>query len=258
MANRNPTIAKKNVTIRWRKQKELCLRCGQNIHEGDCEEDYEKADLRNIDVVQPVKEVDQDKKKNTVISYRKRKDLCLHCGKNLHGSSECSEPDYTIADNRSDEEKVIDPRTVSTPKPKDDKEDTDTTIELEKTSDTTYSRDIILIDTRENGYQERIDFIDIRYLAKKYQDYIICVIGDIEGSYPYADVLEMKKIINLLFLGDEHIDDQLIINHIWGCKMFFSYQSEFTKYAKKHGLNCISFPVKSNVRNIITRIKNDR
>ena len=60
MSNRNPFTAKKNITIRWRKKKNLCLICGQDPHKGDCIEIYDKADMRTLG--KPVKVLNEDKR----------------------------------------------------------------------------------------------------------------------------------------------------------------------------------------------------
>ena len=50
-----------------------------------------------------------DSRIKTIISYRKKKELCLFCGNNPHDGTDCNE-DYTASDLRPEEEKQEDPR----------------------------------------------------------------------------------------------------------------------------------------------------
>jgi ribosomal protein S27AE len=90
VSEKNSIKAKKSVALRWRKSKKLCLRCGTEIHEGDCIENYEKVDLRNIDNSNIQSETDFNKRKKTILNYRRKKDLCLRCGKDKH-EDQCDE-----------------------------------------------------------------------------------------------------------------------------------------------------------------------
>ena len=257
MSNRNPFTAKKNITIRWRKKKNLCLICGQDPHEGDCIEIYDKADMRTLG--KPVKVLNEDKRKDTIISYRKKKLLCLRCGQMVH-AGECRE-NYEKSDMRPPIEKTDDPRIVITPKINifDRKEEV-STIDLKQTQRTKYNRDFIFIDIRPNDkYKNRITFIDIRYLAKRFSNCIICVNGCIDKLYPYAELLEMKKIINLVETKNEN-NIQEIVNYIYGCKYYISFESDLTRFAKQKRIPCISLNDEDDIRNVLSKIpkmKND-
>ena len=71
--NRDSNILRRNIIRGWRKRKDLCLLCGKYIHDGECEENYIKVDLRDGNVE---KEIDQNKRKDTILSYRRKKSLC--------------------------------------------------------------------------------------------------------------------------------------------------------------------------------------
>jgi len=251
MSNRDPLVAKKNVIIRWRKTKNLCLRCGKDPHVGDCEESYEKTDMRVVE--EEPKVVNVDKRKETILAYRKKKLLCLRCGEMVH-AGECEE-NYEKSDMRPPTEKTDDPRTISTPKLNIfERKEKPTTLKLKKTMRTRYNRDFVLVDIRPNEeFKNRITFIDIRYLSKRFSNCIICVIGNVDKLYPYAESLQVKKITNIVQTKNEN-NSQEIVNYIFGCKYFISFESEYTRFAKSNRKQCISLQDSDDIKNIMSRI----
>lgn len=251
MANKDPKILRQNVIRGWRKRKNLCLRCGLVEHTGSCQETYIQVDMRNTKI--PPKVVNEDKRKETIISYRKKKNLCLQCGKDIHDDT-CVES-YDKSDMRTKEEKQNDPRIVTTPKrniiPEKQKYED---LKLNQESKTKFTRDFILIDIHPSeNKSNRMCFIDIRYLTKKYSDDIICFIGAIEKIYPYADVLQLRRINNIMELGNT--TDQEVVDHLHDCKKFISFPSKFTKYCIERELPCVELKEKGNVRNTLMRMK---
>ena len=251
MANKDSNKARMNVVIRWRRKKNLCLRCGKDPHEGDCVEIYDKSDMRNVKAEPKV--VNEDKKKETIVAYRKRKLLCLKCGEMVH-SGDCIES-YEQSDMRPEEEKDKDPRTVTTPKLNIfDRKEEKSNLDLEQTMRTKYNRDFILVDIRPNEFfKNRITFVDIRYLSKRFSNCIICIIGKPEKILPYAEVLQLKKLVNVVYLKNEN-RAQEIVNYIYDCKYFISFESEYTRFAKDKNIKCISLLDDDDIKNILSRI----
>ena len=251
MANRNPNILKQNIIKGWRRRKNLCISCGKDLHDGECDPDYTKVDMRESDL--PEKELNQDKRKETIISYRRKKELCIRCGKDIH-EGPCEE-NFVQSDMRTEEEKEKDPRIISIPKKQEDYIE-EPEINLDATEETKYIRKFILFDITEGPKGERFDYSDLRYICKKYQDYIVCVIGNLDEMFPYAQVLELRKITNLMQLNC--LTDQDIVNHIWSCKYFISFKSRFTIYASYHERNCLEFRKGDNIRNALSRMPSQR
>jgi hypothetical protein len=251
MALKDPVQARRNIISGWRRRKKLCLLCGKDIHDGKCIEDYTKVDMRVIEV-KPKTPANEEKRKATIRSYRKKKLLCLRCGQNVHGG-DC-EVTYERTDMRPVKIKDIDPRVVVTPKVNIFKPDIESsTIGLSGGAKPSYNREFVLLDVRSNNdYDTHLSFVHIRYIARKFKDCIICLIGDMSGIYTYADFLNVKKIFNVIRLGD--IDDQTIVNHIHNCKYFISYKSEYTKYANSIKSKCISLDDDKDVQDILVRI----
>jgi len=249
MANKDPVIAKRNIVKRWRKKKNLCVFCGKDIHMGSCKENYKKTDNRDIIIIS--KEPDEDKRKETILNYRKKKHLCLSCGKDKHSES-CSE-NFEKSDMRTEEEKTVDPRIVPTPKYKEDMDVEPNNINLVQTQKPKYIRDYVLMDINPTTNGERIEFTDVRYIAKKYSDLIICLIGSIEKTFAYSNVLKLKKINNITELG-KRCTDQDIVNHIMSCIHFISFRTKYTAYAKYHLVSCTVLKKDDNVRNVLMRL----
>jgi len=254
VANKNPGILRKNVILRWRKKKCLCSKCGLDPHEGDCIENWEKSDLR--DKAPLTKKPNLDKRKETILNYRKKKLLCLKCGQLVH-AGDCKE-NYEYADMRPVNDKKIDPRIVATPKNKPMTKaieiPAETNILLEKKNDTKYNRDFIVVDIRESKEGQRIDFSCLRYLTKKYSDCIVCVLGDIEQLYPYAQVLQLRKINNIHIVSPR-FGPQIIVDHLWDCNLFISYRSDYTGYCIIHEIKCVELSPKDIVKNVLMRIQ---
>jgi len=248
MANNSSDIARKNTISRWRKKKQLCLRCGLDVHEGDdCIENYEVVDLRIKEV--EVKQINEDKRKDTVIQYRKKKQLCLRCGLDVHEGVDCVE-NYESSDLRPEEEKKEDPRIVETPKLKIFEHNVeDTSIKLEATDQATFNRPFIIVDVRE----KYIGFIELRYLSVRFSNCIICVLGDINSIYPYSDVLKTSKLINVIRMKNDH-NQQNVINHISGCKYFIGHDSDYSRYAITKNIKTVILKSDTDIKNIMSRI----
>lgn len=244
---------KRAVVMRHRKDKNLCLRCGKDIHEGDCIEDYTKADMRTK-VMRLKIEVDSDKKKNTIISYRKKKNLCERCGKEKH-IGECKE-DYTQSDNRTKSEIKSRPAIVSTPKEKKtsilEEMLYEKNIDLEVVPNEKVSlfRDFIVIILKDSKHGNRIEFSCINQLSKRFKDLIICLIGDVEKHFVYSDLLKLKTFTNIHLVKTNDI--QTIVNYIGSCKKLFTYpDTTYSSICIKYKIPIYEFSDKKNVTNFL-------
>ena len=250
MSNKDPLIAKRNIISSWRRRKSLCLRCGQDVHTGDCVEIYDKADMRKSDIIK--KSPNIDKQKETIISYRKRKLLCLRCGQMVH-TGECDE-NYSKSDLRPMAEKNQNPRTVITPKINIfDRKEEPSFLDLKQTQKTRYNRDFILVDIKLSNNTNRISFIDVRYLSKRFSNCIICILGDIDKLFTYSESLDLRKLVNVVQIKNSN-SPQEIVNYIYGCKYFISFASTYTRFAKDKHIKCITLNDDDDIKNIMSRI----
>lgn len=232
----NPNL-KKAVITRHRKDKNLCIKCGMDPHDGNCIEIYNIADNRNIE--QPKKEMDTDRQKEAILTYRRKKLLCLRCGCENHNGP-CTES-YLQADNRTEEEKLERPAIVLAPKFKpvslietiDAQKNKEINIKLGKTQDIKLQRDYIVVSILKNKNEETILFSCLSLLSMTYKDYIVCIIGDMAKTFTYSDLLKVKKLHNIIQLNNNQQD---IINHLYGCKILFSFENDYTDYCQKYGI----------------------
>lgn len=244
---------RKTVIRRHRKNRNLCLFCGQDPHNGeDCNPTYEKTDMRNSIIEKKV--VDFNKKQNTILIYRIKKKLCPLCGKEPH-ESECDK-DWSKADNRTDEEKKDRPAIIKTPKSKSKsileslkEEKKVERVDLQKTESVDLQRKFIIINLRKSTKGNIIEHSCLFQLSKKYKDYIICIIGCLEKAFPYSDLIKIKKIPNIIEV--RNASTQRIINYICSCKIFFGFKSEFTEYCLRNSIPVYIFEEGKNATNFL-------
>jgi hypothetical protein len=244
---------KRAVITGHRRRKGLCIRCGKNPHDGDCIEIYETSDTRNEEKSEE-KNLDLRRKKDVIIIYRKKKLLCIRCGREHHNGS-CEET-YEIADNRTDEERRDRPATIPTPKFKpigiieaiDTQKNKDISIKLQKTIDIKLHRDYIALSILKSEHDNIVEFSCLNMLSRKYKDYIICIIGDIDKNFTYSEILRIKKMVNIRRISN---DQQDIINHLYGCKILYSFRNDYTDYCQKYGIKVYVFEEKKNVTSIL-------
>jgi len=242
---------KRAVTVGHRKRFGLCIRCGKNPHDGFCEEDYIRSDTR-VMINENSKELDLIKKKNTIISYRKRKKLCLKCGREYHNGTKCTET-YEQADNRTDIEKKERPAIVPSSKdlnntiikPSELKE---LKIQLKKTENIKLQRQYIVLCIHRSKHDNIVEFSCLNQLSKKYQSYIICIIGDLEKTFPYSDMLKIKRFPNIKQITG---GKQEIINYLWNCKKFLSFQNDYVDYCQNNLIPVYVFDENKNATNFL-------
>jgi len=274
--------AKKRSVVGYRKKKGLCELCGcvKDGAEHVCYENYVKADMTDVElrkedvveihgvakeeVVSSLEELAEnetnvmpelDARIKTIISYRRRKQLCIRCGSvDVNVDHKCEE-DYTEADRRSEEEKKADPRTVITPKEKmptiEEKQQIDEVnkaftkkhpdefFRMQKTAEIQSQRKFILIDLNRsvNGQKFSVDYI--KFLTSKHKNMIIYAIGDIDSIYSYKESQDLGKIAN--FCSIRNILDQNIVNHLHGCQRFFGFPSKYMTYSMCYNIPCTAF-----------------
>jgi len=244
-------FASKGICCRWRPKKGLCVRCGLDTHEGTCEENYEKVDMRSTTKKHKPNSVDNNKKIKTIQSYRKKKGLCLKCGL-LEGTQPCIE-NYTKSDNRKEEEKKDDPRTVKTPK-----EQIKTVIEVTQSKKkfkfiskninydkSPFNRKYILLDLFESKDGYRIDFSAINHLSKTYSTYLICIVGDLNKYFKYDDILKINKDINIYVVKDQ------IVKYLNHCNMFLSYHNDYKDFCNDYDIKFIQFDSAKEVNSLM-------
>jgi hypothetical protein len=225
------------VIIRHRRNKSLCEQCGMDPHEGECEEIYTKADMR--DIPQQPKKIDLKKKKDTILAYRKKKLLCLNCGRERH-NEDCNE-NWDQADNRTEEEKKRRPAVVKTPKAKPetiletlktDNVEREVTIKLKPTKIIKLQRPFVSINLQKSSGGDIVELSCISQISRKFRDYIVCVIGSFESNFPCSDLLKLRKMPSIYELKTG--DLQMIVNYLASSEKFFSFNCDLTDYCKKY------------------------
>lgn len=253
----NKDRLKKIVIQRHRRNKNLCLRCGKDPHEGDCEESYLKADMRNVSVE---KETAQSKnkitphKKATIIHYREEKKLCPKCGKELH-EGDCIE-DFSQSDNRTQEEKQFRPAIVTAP-PRPTQEDAHNTAQINEsilsmkpTKKIELYRNFIVVNLAKSVINEyRIELSAITQLSTRFKDYIIVMMGNIDEYFSYLDSMKLKTLTNVLNVP--FFTKQDMINYVSSCKKYLSFYDDYIEYCKKNGIHYYEFDNTKNVTNVI-------
>jgi len=250
--------AKQRIILRWRKEKNLCFHCGLDKHEGVCKVNFSKVDLRQNNLSPAKLTTDFNKKKNTVLHYRRKKNLCISCGLDKHQGI-CIET-FEKSDMRSQQQKEIDPRTILTPK-KDkiqiEVEEVDKSlVDLVKQNDPIYNRQYVLLDLTDSNKGYRIEFSTLRYLSITFKDLILLCYGTFDSHFNVEDVWKIKKLVNVHEI--KVVTDQGMVDLIWKCNRFFSYKSKFTIYALHHNIPIYLFDSDKNIKSIdicVNRIK---
>jgi len=244
--------SKRAIVIRHRRNKNLCERCGMDIHEGDCIEIYTKADMRTIH--KSTITLDLKKKKDTIISYRRKKLLCIRCGKEKH-NGQCLE-DYNKSDNRTESEIRDRPAIIPTPKDKGPSilEEMEVkkiiSVELIPNESITLHRDFIVVNLENSNNDNRIEFSCINQLSKKFKDYIICLIGNVEKNFPYSDVMKLKTLTNIRYI--KTTDEQIIVNYIASSKKLFTFPNIiYTPICIKYNIPLFEFLDGKNATNFL-------
>lgn len=190
---------------------------------------------------------------NTIISYRKRKNLCLKCGKDIH-SGECIE-DYTKSDNRSEEEKLKRPAIISTKtKPQKtifQKIKSNEIITLQPTQPIRLLRPFIIIDTHPSRLDKIIEWNAILQISK-IDTNIITFIVDPNKQYNILNYNNLKKTPNLQILSCK--DEQEYINYIASCSFYYSYPSKYTSFSVLQNIKTAIFDEKYNVTSFLKNI----
>lgn len=299
------SAAKKRSIIAYRKKKDLCTLCGC-VKEGSehvCYENYVRADmreerLRKADVIEihgqenetdnsvvpTLEDVSEnesnvmpelDARVKTVISYRRRKKLCVKCGAADADTEHDCDEDYTEADRRSEDEKKADPRTVITPKEKmptiEEQNVTeqvnnefrdkypDPFFRMDKTEDVEAQRKFILIDINRSVSGQKFSVDYLQFMTSKHKNMIVYIIGQIDSVYSFKESDELKKISNLCPI--KNILDQNIVNHLHCCERFFGFPSKYITYSMCYNIPCTVFFDNSEKYDIpcnVVDVKNDQ
>jgi len=248
---------KRTVIIGHRKRKGLCIRCGFDIHDNDnCVENYLKADNR-INPGKTDNKIDFDRKIRTIISYREKKILCIRCGLEKHEGS-CNEI-YNQVDNRPDRDKLVRPAIIYTPKKEKSRiieeiietnqQPDDPIFDLKKENNITLQRNFIIVNLSKSDNGNIVEYSFLNHISKKFQHLIICVFGSLEKTFPYSDLIKIRKMINITEVLD--IDKQTMIDYLWACDKYYSFKNEYTKYCNKNNIPVYEFPEDKNVTNFL-------
>ena len=245
---------RKAVIIGHRRRKDLCTVCGKSPHAGDCIENYIKVDMRETTEIK--QELDLLKQKNSIINYRKKKILCLRCGKEQHNG--CCDESYEKVDNRTEVEKIERPAIISAPKfkPVTILEEIKTLqakeikIQLKKTKNIKLQRDFIVLSILPSMDGNIVEFSCLQHLSRRYKNLIVCIIGDLEKTYTYSDMLKIKKLTNIHQIKG---DIQDVINHLFSCKMLLSFENDYTDYCQKNSIPVYIFEKGKNANSILKR-----
>jgi len=251
---------KKSICLRWRRHKNLCNRCGRDLHEGECIEDYSETDLRSVplSVKEPDIDFDFEKKRNTILSYRRKKGLCERCGIENDHDQKCEE-NWEKSDNRTEDEKLIRPAIIETPKLKNptilEKIILKNEIQLSVTpSKKIYlHRNYIVINLSKSDKGNIIEYSCINQLSKKFQNHILVFIGKIDKHFPYSDAMRIRKMSNILEIVP--LTDQNIADHIFSCSKFFSFPCKtYIPICIKYDIPYYEFHMNRNATNFLPDI----
>ncbi len=255
MKEESKRLLRKRVIQRHRKKKNLCLKCGQNIHKGNCIEVYDRADMRSKEA--EIKPVNTERRKKTILSYRKRKNLCSRCGKNPH-SGDCIET-WEKSDTRSEEEKLNKPVIVPTPKHKEPSIletlniESNIEVEYKPKNKIKLQRPFVIINLQNSGDNELITYSCIEQLSRRYNDYILCLIGNLKNYFSYGDYLKIKNLTNITEV--DITDKQTIIDYICSSEKLFTFPNiDYTPICIKYNIPIYEFQKGS----VITNFINDR
>jgi hypothetical protein len=241
------------VIIRHRKEKNLCLQCGRDFHDGNCIEEYTKTDNRNIQI-KDSKILDLRRKKDTILSYRKKKLLCPRCGKEQHNGA-CIE-NYEKSDNRTEEEKRDRPATIPTPKVQSftileeikSAINKEVKIKLQMTQIIKLQRDFIVLCILPSKNGNIVEFSCLNHLSRRYPHYIIVIVGELEKNFPYSDLMKIRKLTNVKLISS---NQQEIINYLCKCKCLFSFENDYTDYCQKELIKTHVFEDGKNANNFL-------
>ena len=181
-------------------------------------------------------------RKNRILGHRRKKKLCLKCGKEKDHFGDCLES-YCLVDNRINKievEKII-------PKIEEKEE-----INLLKTKEIILQRPFIVLDLSHSKNGNIVEYNCLNYISKTYKDFIICIFDDLEKHFSLAEMIKIKKLINILDL--KYMPLQEKINIICSCKCLFSFPGQFTNYCKKHNLIYYVFDENKNSTCILRNV----
>lgn len=182
-------------------------------------------------------------KKNRIVGYRKKKNLCLKCGKEKDHFGDCIE-NYNVVDNRVNKIEKI---KVILQEPEKKKE-----ITLLKNKEIKLQRSFIILDLTQSKYGDVIEFSCLNYISRKYKDFIICIFDDLEKHFSVSEMMKIRKLTNIF--NPKYLPLQEKINYICSCKYLFSFPSQFTDYCKKYNISFYLFDENKNCTSILKNV----
>jgi hypothetical protein len=265
---------KKRSISGYRKKKDLCVLCGTAEAESEhtCYENYVKSDMRGVeledkDIISgkpelkpeestPLKVIPElDARIKTILSYRRKKSLCVECGKVDEEADHDCITDFTASDMRTEKEKKKDPRIVETPKGKpetihgNNKQDgvieefnslkKDDFFLMPPTARIQSHRPFIILHLEKSDEDQMIEFSYLEFLARKHKSLIVYILGDLSEHYTYHQMSEIKELLNVMPVSN--VTDQNIVNILHSCERFFGFPSRYITYCLCHKLECTVF-----------------
>jgi hypothetical protein len=194
---------RKSMAITYRQKKNICVRCGKNLHEGACIELYDKSD------------------------YRNPKDKIL--------KSNLTPDELTISDNSLTFNDTINTKDVLSFKTKDFGVTVESSVVELK-----IKRPFILIDITPSPTGERFNADFINFYAKQYKNHIVLLTGNIsfyDGFFKTVGVNQEVNVSTALL----HANKNDITSHINECDLFISFNFEYSEYCSDNEINCIYF-----------------
>ena len=208
MSDESKLKQRKSMAINYRTKKNICVRCGKALHEGWCDENYEKNDYRST----------KDKAPKSKLSTEE-----------LTITDNSLELKDSVTMNDSFDSKITE---FDTEKAKID-------VELK------IAKKFILIDISPPQTGEKFNADFINFYAKQYKEYITVLTGNIsfyDGFFKTVGIEQEINVSSALL----HANKKDMIAHLNACKLFISFHSEYVKYCASNEINCIYFKGEKN------------
>lgn len=194
-------------------------------------------------------------------SHRKRKGLCEYCGGDFKGhpnKGPCME-NYIRADMRGNQSEVldhimeidgIDTEVDSRNYMNNFEQKKDRGIRRPLSTSNILDIDHMIIDLSKSPNGTKIDYSFIEFIKKTNKNYVIHLIGSLDG-YSYHFKHKMKRLIGVSFSLQEEDDTEKILDYIQTSKMFYCLEgSQYIDFCKKYDIDCLVLTSDSNIIDI--------
>lgn len=183
-------------------------------------------------------------RKNRIVGYRKKRNLCIRCGKEKGHFGNCEES-YIHVDNRIKKIKEIKNEIIEI------KEEIEK-IALKKTKEITLQRPFIVLDLMPSLSGNIIELSCLNYLSSKYKNFIICIFNDIEKHFSIYESTKIKKMTNIFNI--KYLPLQEKINYLHSCRYYFSFYNDLSEYCKNNKISFYIFEENKNANGILKNL----